>query len=109
MGGLRKQVIGSDTHDPDFFELQLDGIDEERFTFRRDPSLMLERGRMSFETKTGVPVLAPELVLLYKSNAAEEYAADFRNSAGALGADARAWLKGALRRLYAQHPWAEEL
>jgi hypothetical protein len=99
----------NDAHEPDFVELQLDEIDDERFTFRRDSTLTLPRGRMSFTTRSGVPVLAPELVLLYKSSAAEEYAGDFRNAAGALGASARAWLKDALVKVYARHPWAEEL
>jgi hypothetical protein len=99
----------SDAHEPDFVEFQLDEIDDERFTFRRDTSLTLPRGRMSFVTPSGVPALAPELVLLYKSNAAEEYADDFRNSVGALDARARAWLKDALDKLYPRHPWAGAL
>ena len=96
-------------HAPGFVELQLDDFDEDVFRFRRDPTLTLARGRMSFETPSGVRVLAPELVLLYKSSAAEEYAEDFRNAAPALGREARAWLKEALAKLYARHPWAEEL
>jgi hypothetical protein len=99
----------SDAYEPDFVEFQLDEIDGEWFRFRRDPAVTLPRGRMSFKTGSGLPVLAPELVLLYKSNAVEEYAEDFRNAAPALDADARAWLKGALDRLYARHPWAGEL
>lgn len=99
----------NDAHEPYFLELQLDDIDDEAFRFRRDSSLTLARERMSFKTSTGVPVLAPELVLLYKSNAVEGYADDFRNASGALGATARAWLKDALAKLYARHPWAEAL
>lgn len=96
-------------HDPDFVELMLDEIDDGRFAFRRDPSVTLPRERVSFKTEAGVPVLAPELVLLYKSSAAEDYAGDFRNAAPALGREARAWLKGALARVYGRHAWAEEL
>jgi hypothetical protein len=99
----------NEAHDPGFVELLLDDIDDETFRFRRDPSLTMARERMSFKTRTGLPVLAPELVLLYKSNAAEEYAEDFRNAVGALDAEGRAWLKGALEKVYARHPWAEEL
>lgn len=99
----------NDAHEPDFVELMLDEIDEEVFKFRRDPTLTMPRGRVSFTTPSGVPVLAPELVLLYKSNAAEEYADDFRNASVALGSDARAWLKDALARVYGRHAWAEEL
>lgn len=96
-------------HEPDFVELMLDEIDEEMFKFRRDSSVTMPRGRMSFTTPSGIPVLAPELVLLYKSSAAEEYADDFRNARGALGREARAWLKDALARVYGRHAWAEEL
>jgi Aminoglycoside-2''-adenylyltransferase len=99
----------SDAHEPDFIEFQLDEIDDERFAFRRDASVTLPRGRISFRTETGVPVLAPEMVLLYKSSAAEEYADDFRNSVGALGAEARSWLKDALAKVYGRHAWAGEL
>ena len=99
----------NDAHDPDFVELLFNEIDDELFRFRRDPTVTLGRGRMSFETPSGVRVLAPEVVLLYKSNAAEEYAEDFRNASGALDAEGRAWLKGALEKVYARHPWAEEL
>lgn len=99
----------NDAHDPDFVEFQLDEIDDERFAFRRDSALTLPRGRMSFKTPSGVPVLAPEMVLLYKSSAVEEYADDFRNAAPALDAQARAWLKDALLKVHERHPWAEEL
>lgn len=96
-------------HDPDFVELLLNEIDDEGFRFRRDESVRLARGRVSFVSARGLPVLAPEIVLLYMSNRAGEYAADFRHAAGALSAEGRAWLKGALGRLYARHPWAGEL
>ena len=56
-----------------------------------------------------LPVLAPEIVLLYKSSRPEEYAADFRNAAGSLPGESRAWLRGALDKVFARHPWADEL
>jgi hypothetical protein len=96
-------------HDPNFVELMLDEIDDERFTFRRDPSVTMARGRMSFKNPSGVPVLAPEIVLLYKSKVSEEYAGDFRNAVGSLDREARAWLKDALAKVCESHPWAEEL
>ena len=98
-----------EAHDPDFFELLLNEIDEELFRFRRDPAVTLPRARMSFESPEGLRVLAPEVVLLYKSNSPDEYGEDFRNAAPALSAEARAWLKGALDRVSPGHAWAEEL
>ena len=96
-------------HDPDFFELLLNEIGGEMFRFRRDPAVTLPRARMAFESPEGLPVLAPEVVLLYKSNSPEEYAADFDNAAPALSAEARAWLKGALDKVSPGHRWAGEL
>jgi len=99
----------NDAHDPGFVELLLDEIDDERFRFRRDRTITLARGRMSFVSSNGLPVLAPEIVLLYKSSRPEEYAADFRNAAGSLPGESRAWLRGALDKVFARHPWADEL
>jgi hypothetical protein len=99
----------NDAHDPVFFELLLNEIDDGLFRFRRDASVTLPRARMSFESPTGLPALAPEVVLLYKSSGVEEHAEDFRNAAPALSREARAWLKGALDRVSPGHPWAREL
>ena len=99
----------NEAHDPDFFEVLLNEIDDELFRFRRDPTVTLPRARMSFESPLGLPVLAPEVVLLYKSNSNEEYGEDFHNAAPALSREARAWLKGALDKVSPGHTWAEEL
>jgi hypothetical protein len=96
-------------HAPDFFELLLNEIDDETFRFRRDPAVTLPRARMSFRSPTGTPVLAPEIVLLYKSNSPDEHGGDFQNAAPALSAGARAWLKAALAKVRPGHPWAREL
>src|SRR5262249_53786642 len=66
--------------DPDFIELLLNEIDNAQFRFRRDQSIALARERMFFRSSSGLPVLAPEIVLLYKSNCPEEYDADFQNT-----------------------------
>jgi hypothetical protein len=99
----------NEAHDPDFFELLLNEMDDRVFRFRRDPAVTLPRARMSFESPSGLPVLAPEVVLLYKSNSPEEYGEDFDNAAPALSPESRAWLKRALEKLSPGHAWAEEL
>ncbi|HEX8285543.1 MAG TPA: hypothetical protein VF588_19465 [Pyrinomonadaceae bacterium] len=96
-------------HEPPFLELLLNEIDDELFRFRRDRELTLPRARMSFVAASGLPVLAPEVVLLYKSSSPGEYDADFRNAAASLSGEARAWLKAALAKTSARHPWADEL
>jgi Aminoglycoside-2''-adenylyltransferase len=99
----------NEAHDPDFFELLLNEIGGELFRFRRDPTVTLPRARISFESPAGLPVLAPEVVLLYKSNSPEESGEDFRHAAPALSEGARAWLKGALDKVSPGHRWASEL
>ena len=99
----------NEAHDPAFFELLLNEVDDELFRFRRDQSVTLPRARMSFASSSGLPVLAPEVVLLYKSNSPGEYAADFRAAAPSLSGESRAWLKGALAQVSPGHPWADEL
>src|SRR6266498_4068353 len=71
-------------HDPACIELLLNEIDAEQFRYRRDPSVMLPRGRVVIRTSSEIPVLAPEVVLLYKSRAREENEEDFRSTVGAL-------------------------
>ena len=95
--------------DPEFVELLLNEIDDDGFRFRRDQSVTLAPGRMSFTSSPGLPVLAPEIVLLYKSKSPEVHDADFRNAVGSLAEESRTWLKLALDKLSARHPWAERL
>ena len=99
----------NESHDPDFFEVLLNEVNGEQFRFRRDQSITLARGRMYFKSASGLPVLAPEIVLLYKSNCPEEYDADFRGTAQSLAEESRDWLKGALKKLFARHPWVDSL
>jgi hypothetical protein len=99
----------NEIHDPDFFEVLLNEVNGEHFRFRRDQSITLLRGRMSFKSASGLPVLAPEIVLLYKSNRPEEYDADFRGTVQSLAEESRDWLKGALKKLFARHPWVDSL
>jgi hypothetical protein len=99
----------SEAHDPGFVELLFDEIDDERFRFRREPTVTMPRARISFKSSSGLPVLAPEIVMLYKASRAEEHAADFRSAAGSLDDEGRAWLRAALEKVYARHPWLEEL
>jgi hypothetical protein len=99
----------NDKYDPDFIELLLNEIDGDQFRFRRDQSITLARERMFFKSSSGLPVLVPEIVLLYKSNCPGEYEADFQNTVNSLAEGSRVWLKAALNKLFAQHPWAERL
>ncbi len=94
-------------HDPDFLEVLLNETDGVRFLFRRDRSITLELERAILRSPSGLPLLAPEIVLLYKSGsiAFEENAADFHTALPALDAERRVWLRAALEKTAPGHPW----
>lgn len=78
--------------------------------YRRDPGVRLPLVRALKRGPAGLTVLAPEIVLLYKSKAprpADEL--DFRAARPLLDAEARAWLRAALLRAGPAHPWAAAL
>jgi hypothetical protein len=61
-------------------------------------------------SSSGLPALAPEVALLYKSKdprATDE--ADFAAAAPQLDASARHWLRDALGECYGEHPWRAAL
>lgn len=80
------------------------------WVFRRDSRVRLPLIRAIQSSPIGLPVLAPEIVLLYKARAprrADE--ADFTATATRLPASAQAWLAAALSLVHSGHPWAREL
>jgi len=96
---------------PDFVELLFNEVDEVNFHFRRDTSITLPLEKMIRSTASGIPILAPEIVLLYKSANAEDpsYAADFKNVLPKLSSETRDWFARALRKLYPARVWFEDL
>jgi hypothetical protein len=96
---------------PDFVEILLNEGDETHFRFRRDPSIRLPRAKAFISTGAGVTLLAPEIVLLYKSNNLEHAGnvADFAHALPHLNARQRDWLAAALMQLYGEHPWLDGL
>jgi hypothetical protein len=59
---------------------------------------------------SGLPILAPEIALLYKSRDLDaKNWARFHAALPALDAEQRAWLQAALTRLDPAHPWLPAL
>jgi hypothetical protein len=96
-------------YDPDFLEVLLNEADDDCFLFRRDRSLTRELARVFLRSPEGLPFLAPEVVLLYKSNnlSQPEADADFRTALPALDLDKCTWLRDALERTDPDHSWLE--
>jgi hypothetical protein len=96
---------------PDFIELLFNEVDEVNFHFRRDASITLPVEKMIISSRSGIPILAPEIVLLYKSGNPEDpfVAADFKNVLPKLSSETRDWLVTALKKLYVDHVWIKGL
>jgi hypothetical protein len=91
-------------------ELLLNERDGADWVYRRDPAVRLPLARAIRAATDGVRVLAPEIVLLYKSKAPRAADAhDFHVARPLLDDEARAWLRAALLRATPDHPWAAAL
>ena len=100
----------NEDHQPNFVELLLNEIDGEYFCYRRDPSIAVPVDQALLQTKHGIPILAPEIVLLYKSkHDSEENDHDFHVIVGSLTPVKKAWLRDMLVLLYGQHKWVKYL
>jgi hypothetical protein len=94
----------------DFLEVLLNEIDDETFRFRRDQEVSLPVDRAFIRAPSGLPILAPEVALLYKSSSLDaDNWADFRAALPALSTARRDWLRAALARFSAAHPWLVDL
>ena len=90
-------------------ELLLNERDDTTWIYRRDPETRRDLDR-AILTRDRVPFLAPEIVLLYKSKAPRlTDEADFRVALPALTTEQREWLRLAITRSSAEHPWVKEL
>jgi hypothetical protein len=89
------------------FEILLEHSDGDDWLYRRDTRIrrpIADIGRRSAE---GIPYLAAEICLLYKSprlNIARSQA-DFDSAAPLLGEVARRWLRAAVQMLDTEHAW----
>ena len=97
---------------PDFIELLFNEVAEDQFLYRRDPSITLPLEKMIISSLSGVPILAPEIVLLYKSVRLEIPSTahtEFKNVLSELPLEARSWLAAALKRSNPDHIWLQDL
>ena len=93
------------------FEVLLEDTDGDEWVYRRDERVRAPLTALGRQTDGGVPYLAPEIALHYKSNRADvdRNAADFDVVAPLLDADARRWLRGAVAVASPEHPWIARL
>ena len=101
--------IRTPTDGTSILELLMNERDSSSWVYRRDPRI--RRALLdAVQTHRGIPVLAPEIVLLYKSKAARQLdQADFQRVLPVLSPSAAVWLHDALALASPGHPWAAAL
>ena len=93
------------------FQFMIDDVEADDWVFRRDPAIRRPvESLWSRASRPGMPVLAPEIQLLYKSKGMRaKDVADFETVLPCLTVDERAWLRGALSLTKPDHEWIERL
>ncbi len=77
---------------------------------RRDPRITLHVRQLAQRSPDGIPVVAPEVQLLYKArHAADKDEHDFRLVADRIRGTRRAWLRDALELVHPGHRWIQAL
>jgi len=91
-------------------EFLLNEADGDDWVFRRDPRVRRPLARVFRAGPAGLRLLAPEVVLLYKSNAAREVnEADFTVAQELIDHEAHAWLRESIGLREPGHRWVEAL
>ncbi len=94
-------------HDPTFIEFLLSEGNETTFQFAGDPSITLPLDEAFVRSEAGLPVLAPQIVLLHQVGDAATPPPPTAALA-ALGEAQRKWLRRGIERLYPGHVWLEQ-
>ncbi len=87
-------------------EILLNEFDGGIWKFRRNLSIQYATESVVITSSSGLPILSPEVVLLYKSKWLEpKDQSDFQYTLPLLSANQKKWLKAALITQYTQHEW----
>jgi GrpB-like predicted nucleotidyltransferase (UPF0157 family) len=87
-------------------EIVLAERDEQFWRYRRDLTIAHDLASAVLESALGLPVLAPEIVLLFKShNPRDKDQQDFERVCPQLSSQAKGWLHQALKRINPEHVW----
>ena len=89
-----------------WFQIMLGETDGDDWIYRRNPAIRRPLAQIGFCPPGGLPHLAPELVLLFKSKQMLAHdRADFASAAPAMDSESRQWLRQALVLTAPDHEW----
>ena len=99
------EIQGS--HADSEIEILFNEIDSDQWTYRRNPEIVHTLEKTILSSKSKIPILCPEIVLLYKSKSIKEKdEKDLTSALEKMNNDQLNWLKTALLKTYANdHPW----
>jgi GrpB-like predicted nucleotidyltransferase (UPF0157 family) len=108
----RHQVLA--LRDGAFIDFLLSDIANEVWRYRRAPAIIRSTERISLRSDSGIPFLAPEIVLLFKSQNTSgrerrKDQSDFERVYRHLEPERRAWLLWALVATDPEHAWIKQL
>jgi len=93
-----------------WFQIMLGETDDDDWVYRRNPEIRRPLRQIGFHPPGGLPHLAPEIVLLFKSKHMLAHdRADFESAAPAMDSESRQWLRQALVRTAPHHEWLRAL
>lgn len=111
VGDPESQIwVRRDVRSPWVIDMPLTPDRDGLWTNKRLPDHVLPVEEATWVAADGIRYVRPEIALLYKARSAR--LKDERDLAQAwplLGAEPRAWLRAAVRRLDADHPWLERM
>ena len=92
-------------------EVLLNERNSGEFLFRRNPFIKMPVEQTFVRSAKGIPILAPEIVLLYKSKVSSEpkEQSDFAQLVGTLPPERRRWLLESLSVMDPRHEWLSAL
>ena len=91
-------------------ELLLNEHEGAHWVYREDPALRMPLADIGISASGNLPILVPEIVLLYKAHErTEKDEADFRMVFPHLSPSSKSWLLHALKKSAPSHPWIAHL
>lgn len=92
------------------FDLFTEVVDGAHWHFRRDSRIMKGSGDVIVSTSSGIPVVRPEIQLLYMAASTEpKNQSDFEIARPNLTPEAASWLRDALQVTLPGHRWLQQL
>lgn len=104
------EIHASNKLNGDNVEILLNEVEDTMWNFRRDTRIYYPLKSLWSYSKTGIPYLNPEIVLLYKAkNTREKDNKDFLTIKDYLNKEQKQWLKYALQLHEPEHKWIQSL